>query len=135
MPISRSRARASRDDDPAGDYIPGRARSRDLCWRHRGAAAAVFGSIRVRHFGPRALIEDASVKSRARRCGMERSGIELSSRARLVLEVFNIFDAEVSDIDYFYASRLPGEPEEASRTFTRIRRCRARRGSVCSVSF
>jgi hypothetical protein len=29
-----------------------------------------------------------------------------------VLEAFNIFDARVSDIDYFYASRLPGEPAE-----------------------
>ena len=27
-----------------------------------------------------------------------------------MLECFNIFDAKVSDIDYFYASRLPGEP-------------------------
>ena len=37
-------------------------------------------------------------------------GFRLSSRARLVVEAFNLFDAEVSDIDYFYASRLPGEP-------------------------
>ncbi len=29
-----------------------------------------------------------------------------------MLEVFNLFDAEVSDIDYFYASRLPGEPAD-----------------------
>jgi hypothetical protein len=36
-------------------------------------------------------------------------GYRLSNKARLVLEVFNIFDAKVSDIDYFYASRLPGE--------------------------
>jgi hypothetical protein len=28
----------------------------------------------------------------------------------VVLEIFNIFDADASDIDYFYASRLPGEP-------------------------
>jgi hypothetical protein len=28
------------------------------------------------------------------------------------LEAFNIFDANVSDIDYFYASRLPGEPAD-----------------------
>jgi hypothetical protein len=27
-----------------------------------------------------------------------------------VLEAFNIFDARVSDIDYFYTSRLAGEP-------------------------
>ena len=29
-----------------------------------------------------------------------------------MLEAFNIFDANVSDIDYFYASRLPGEPTD-----------------------
>src|SRR5262245_42637538 len=29
-----------------------------------------------------------------------------------VLEAFNLFDAEVSDIDYFYASRLAGEPAD-----------------------
>ena len=27
-----------------------------------------------------------------------------------MIEAFNLFDAKVSDIDYFYASRLPGEP-------------------------
>jgi hypothetical protein len=27
-----------------------------------------------------------------------------------VLDVFNLFDRKASDIDYFYASRLPGEP-------------------------
>lgn len=49
------------------------------------------------------------------RCASERLwngeiGYRLSSRARVVLEAFNLFDATVSDIDYFYASRLPGEP-------------------------
>jgi hypothetical protein len=39
-------------------------------------------------------------------------GFKLSSRSRLVLEAFNLLDAEVSDIDYFYTSRLPGEPDE-----------------------
>jgi hypothetical protein len=29
-----------------------------------------------------------------------------------VLEVFNLFNARVSDIDYLYTSRLPGEPPE-----------------------
>jgi hypothetical protein len=29
-----------------------------------------------------------------------------------VLEGFNLFNAAVSDIDYFYTSRLVGEPEE-----------------------
>ena len=28
------------------------------------------------------------------------------------LDLFNLFDANDSDIDYFYTSRLPGEPDE-----------------------
>ena len=72
----------------------------------------LFGSLRVRHFGPRPLIEDASVRSRSTTLWNGEVGYRVSSKARLVLEAFNIFDAEVSDIDYFYASRLPGEPAE-----------------------
>jgi hypothetical protein len=30
----------------------------------------------------------------------------------LVAEVFNVLDREDSDIEYYYASRLPGEPVE-----------------------
>jgi hypothetical protein len=33
-----------------------------------------------------------------------------SRAARLVLDGFNLFNAAVSDIDYFDRSRLPGEP-------------------------
>ena len=31
---------------------------------------------------------------------------------RLAVDVFNVLDARHSDIDYFYTSRLPGEPAE-----------------------
>lgn len=31
---------------------------------------------------------------------------------RFGVEVFNLTDERVSDIDYYYESRLPGEPEE-----------------------
>jgi hypothetical protein len=41
---------------------------------------------------------------------MGEVGYRLSNRVRLVLAAFNIFDANVSDIEYFHASRLPGEP-------------------------
>jgi hypothetical protein len=36
-------------------------------------------------------------------------GYRASRKARVVLELFNIFNADVSDIDYYYASRLTGE--------------------------
>jgi hypothetical protein len=44
----------------------------------------------------------------------------------MVLELFNILDAKVSDIDDLYASRLAGSRLKASKMFTRIRRFRAR---------
>jgi hypothetical protein len=72
----------------------------------------IFGSLRVRHFGPRPLTEDASVTSKATTIWNAEGGYRLSNRTRLVLEAFNLFDAEVADIDYFYRSRLAGEPDE-----------------------
>jgi len=98
--------------DPAGKEIPGaldRVISAGVTVEPR---KAVFGSLRVRHFGPRPLIEDGSVKSKSTTIWNGEVGYRLSNKVRLVLEAFNLFDAEVSDIDYFYASRLPGEPVE-----------------------
>jgi hypothetical protein len=34
----------------------------------------------------------------------------LVKNVRVNLDVFNVLDARVSDIDYLFASRLPGEP-------------------------
>jgi len=100
------------DEDPAGSEIPGaldRVISAGLTFEPR---KAVFGSLRVRHFGPRPLIEDGSVNSKSTTIWNGEVGYRLSNKARLVLEAFNIFDANVADIDYFYTSRLPGEPAD-----------------------
>jgi hypothetical protein len=109
--LAFSRARF-RDDDPAGTHIPGaldRVISAGLTLEPR---QPISGSLRVRHFGPRPLIEDASVSSKSTTLWNGEIRYRLSANARLVLEAFNIFDAKVSDIDYFYASRLAGEPED-----------------------
>jgi outer membrane receptor for monomeric catechols len=109
--LSFSRARFA-DDDPAGNDIPGaleRVISGGITFLPQ---QPLFGSLRVRHFGPRSLIEDASVKSESTTLWNAEAGYRVSSRARLILEVFNLFDADVSDIDYFYPSRLPGEPAD-----------------------
>jgi hypothetical protein len=109
--LAFTRARFS-DDDPAGTRIPGaldRVISAGLTVEPQ---QRLFGSIRARHFGPRPLIEDASVMSNSTTIWNGEVGYRLSSKARLVLEAFNLFDAQVSDIDYFYTSRLAGEPAE-----------------------
>ncbi len=109
--LAFTRARFT-DDDPAGTRIPG------ALDRVVSAGATVepsrpfFGSVRVRHFGPRPLIEDASVTSESTTLWNGEIGYRLSEKARIVLEGFNLFDAKVSDIDYYYTSRLPGEPAD-----------------------
>jgi hypothetical protein len=109
--LAFTRARFT-DEDPAGSRIPGaldRVISAGVTFEPQ---PRLFGSIRVRHFGPRPLIEDASATSDSTTIWNGEVGYRLSSKARLVLEAFNLFDAEVSDIDYFYASRLQGEPAD-----------------------
>ena len=98
------------DDDPAGTRIPGALDRVISAGVTVEPARQLFGSLRLRHFGPRPLIEDASVTSRSTTLWNGELGYRVSARTRLVLEAFNIFDAKVSDIDYFYTSRLPGEP-------------------------
>jgi hypothetical protein len=108
LAFSRARFRG----DGSADRVPG-ALDRVIS---AGAGATfdgappVFGSLRVRHFGPRPLTEDAGVVSRSTTVWNAEAGYRLSRQARVVLEAFNLFDAVVSDIDYFYVSRLPGEP-------------------------
>src|SRR5690606_13487137 len=74
--------------------------------------AGPFGSLRLRHFGPRPLIEDNSVASKATSIVNGEIGYQFTRQIRLRLEGYNLFNAEVSDIDYYFASRLPGEPED-----------------------
>ena len=111
MATSPSRARAIADDDPAGRYIPGALDRVISAGVTIEPQRTLFGSLRVRHFGPRPLLEDASVVSRSTTIWNGEIGYRLSPRARLVVEGFNLFDARVADIDYFYPSRLPGEPD------------------------
>jgi outer membrane receptor protein involved in Fe transport len=39
-----------------------------------------------------------------------QAGYRVAPRVKIALDIFNLFDARDSDIDYFYTSRLPGEP-------------------------
>jgi hypothetical protein len=98
------------DDDSAGTRIPGALDRVISAGFTVEPSRALFGSLRVRHFGPRPLIEDASVTSEGTTLWNGEIGYRLGAKSRLVLEAFNIFDAKVSDIDYFYTSRLAGEP-------------------------
>lgn len=74
----------------------------------RGASA----SLRLRYFGPRALVEDNSVRSDSTTLLNLEAGYQLTRQLRVNVDVYNLANARVSDIDYFFPSRLPGEPAE-----------------------
>ncbi|MFT3735582.1 MAG: TonB-dependent receptor [Rhodocyclaceae bacterium] len=106
--ISVSKARFS-DEAPEGNHIPGaieRVISAGISVEDQGPW---FGHVQVRYFGPRALIEDNSVRSRATTLTYLRVGYAFKPSTRLALDVFNLLNRKGSDIDYYYASRLQGE--------------------------
>ncbi len=69
-----------------------------------------FGGLRLRYFGPRTLVEDNSVRSKQTTLVNFEGGYQLTKQARVNVDVFNLLNAKVSDIDYYFSSRLPGEP-------------------------
>ncbi len=107
--LAWSRARFT-DVDPAGDRIAGSVETVVSAGISLEAARGPFANIRLRYFGPRPLTEDDSVRSRATNLMNLQAGYRFSNNVRLFADVFNLLDSKASDIDYFYASRLPGEP-------------------------
>jgi outer membrane receptor protein involved in Fe transport len=99
-----------RDDDPAGDYIPGSIESVVAAGATVHDLGGFFGSLRLRYFGPRALVEDDSVRSDDTVLLSARVGYQFDETWTLCAEVFNLLNRDDSEIDYYYPSRLPGEP-------------------------
>jgi hypothetical protein len=72
-----------------------------------------FGAIRVRRFGTYPLVEDNSVRATATTLFNADAGFMVGG-ARLQATVLNLLNARASDIQYYYASRLPGEVASGS---------------------
>ncbi len=73
-----------------------------------GKKEGLFGSLRGRYFGPRPLIEDGSVESRASfqvngRIGYRKDDWEVA------VDCLNLLGRKDNDIEYYYESQLPGE--------------------------
>jgi hypothetical protein len=106
--LSHSNAKFT-EDDPAGDHIPGSIETVIATGARVDLPNGLFGSLRLRYFGPRPLIEDNSVRSKSTTLVNLEAGYTYK-RLRAQLDVLNLFDSKDHDIDYFYVSRLPGEP-------------------------
>jgi hypothetical protein len=75
-----------------------------------GWASRWSAGVRLRYFGPRPLTQDNSVRSKATVSLYADVGYRLTDKFAVRVSVFNLLDAKTSDIDYYYTSRLPGEP-------------------------
>jgi hypothetical protein len=96
--------------DAAGDEIPGSIDQVLAAGVTLHNPQGFYGSARLRYFGERPLVEDDSVASDPSTVvnlsfGFKRPSYDLR------VDVLNLFDSDDDDITYWYASRLPGEPD------------------------
>jgi hydrogenase/urease accessory protein HupE len=97
---------------PAGKHIPGSVETVIAAGAAVHDLRGFFGGLRLRYFGPRALIEDNSRRSKETFLLSANLGYAISKCLSFQAEVFNLLNRKDSAIDYFYTSRLPGEPAE-----------------------
>lgn len=95
-------------DAPGGDRIPNA-----LEGAGEFGLATILGrfnaAVRVRYLGQHPLIEDNSVRSPATTVVNLRAARRFGP-VEVTAEILNIFGTARADADYYYASRLPGEP-------------------------
>ncbi|MGX9733487.1 TonB-dependent receptor [Janthinobacterium aestuarii] len=110
LDLAYARAR-SRGSDPAGDFIPGAIEGVAQLAMTVTPPGPWSGSLRLRYFGPRPLVEDNSVRSSASVGLNGRIAYQIDKTLRVEVEGYNLANRRDSAIDYYYASRLPGEAQ------------------------
>lgn len=112
LDISLARARFSGVSD-GKDRIPGALENviaAGATWS--SLKQGPFGALRLRDFGSYPLIEDNSVRARGTTLFNADAGWWFPAGVRVQLSVLDLFNARDYDIQYYYASRLQGEPDE-----------------------
>ncbi|MCA0301399.1 MAG: TonB-dependent receptor [Proteobacteria bacterium] len=109
LDLAFTRARFT-DWSPDGDLIPGAPDFVGSAGMTLGGDTGWFGALRLRSLGPRPLVSDGSVWSTFTTTLNGRVGYIFESGIKLNLDAYNLLNTQASQIDYFYTSRLPGEP-------------------------
>ncbi|MDD5052983.1 MAG: TonB-dependent receptor [Sulfuricurvum sp.] len=129
--VALSRARYKDPASSGGAYVP------EAIEQTVSIGAAVteyenfFGGLRLRYFGSRALIEDNSIRSKPSTLVNFKVGRHISKNLDFSLDIYNLFNRDTYDIEYYYESKLatestpiadhmvhPGEPRSARFTLT-----------------
>ncbi|MFO1321486.1 MAG: TonB-dependent receptor [Burkholderiales bacterium] len=105
LAVTRARFR----DNPAGDRIPGAVERTATLGVTVDNEGAWYGALQIRHFGPRPLIEDNTVRSPGTTIANLRVGYRIDRNTRIHLDVLNLFSKKSDDITYYYGSCLRNE--------------------------
>ena len=95
---------------PEGNRVPGavnQVASLGVTWADPRSPWS--GQFQLRHFGPRDLIEDGSQRSKATTLAYARASWQATTKVKLSLDIFNLFNSTASDVDYYYESQLKAE--------------------------
>jgi outer membrane receptor protein involved in Fe transport len=106
--VAFARARFN-DSGMSGSRIPGAVEGVASLALALDKVGPWFGALQWRYFGPRPLIEDNSVRSRATSTINGRIGYKINGHMKLELEAFNLANRGDAAVEYFYTSRLKGE--------------------------
>ena len=117
--IAFSRARFRQEDDGSADTIPGRTGSYIPGSPKVVASVGINidhlgpweGGVEFRYFGPRPLLEDASVRSGPTALVNARIGYKVTENLTVQVDIFNLTDSSAHQIDYYYTSQLPNEAQ------------------------
>jgi hypothetical protein len=108
LDLAYARAR-TRGDASEGKHIAGAIEGTGQLALTVDDGGPFSGSLKLRYFGPRPLIEDNSVRSNSSLTLNGRLGWKIRNDLTLELEGFNLTNRRDSAIDYYYASQLKGE--------------------------
>lgn len=109
--LAFARARFT-DADPAGNYVedaPDFVASAGILVDNLGPWS---GALTLRNLGPHPLNNDNSVRSKGYSELNAALGYKISPTLKISVDIFNLLDAKTNAADYFYTSRLAGEPAE-----------------------
>ncbi|HTM81584.1 TonB-dependent receptor [Asticcacaulis sp.] len=105
-----SRNHARYVDSPGHEYVPGAIESSGEV-----GVSAVFAkwnaSARYRYLGPHPLTDDNLVRAESTKILNLRAALT-PGRYEFYVELLNALDSDGKDVEYYYTSRLPGEPPE-----------------------
>ncbi|SEM84365.1 TonB dependent receptor [Nitrosospira multiformis] len=108
------------DSDPTGNHIPGAVKGVGKFAVAVDNLGPLFGSMQIRYFGKRPLVEDNSIQSGNTVTVNGQIGIKIDKKFRVMLQVFNLFNTKAQRLITTIPPDFPVSPMPVLPTGTSI---------------